>query len=157
MKSIRESKACSRPVSFRVPVEDDWLLVPSPASPEGRCGCAIGIAVKSALGQTGTKDVLSVTAPAMPSKRKPKKLAVTADHVHVLHADARILAITINLSRHVIVFASHHAPDTSKGAITNEWWCNACAVLRRFPRQSFANWQQSTIIEFSGERGEREV
>ena len=51
----------------------------------------------------------------------------------MLHADHRVLAITINLSGHMIGFASLHAPDTTKGAVTNEWWCNACAILRRCP------------------------
>ena len=55
---------------------------------------------------------------AVPSKRKPKKLAVTADQVNVPHANGRILAITVNLSGHVIGFASLHATDTSKGPIT---------------------------------------
>ena len=37
----------------------------------------------------------------------------------------------------MIGFASLHAPDTTKGTVTNEWWCSACAILRRFPADVF--------------------
>ena len=60
-------------------------------------------------------------------------MTITADQVNVLHADHRVLAITISLSGHMIGFASLHAPDTTKGTVTHERWCNVCAVLRRFP------------------------
>ena len=118
---------------FRVTVEDDWFLVHSRATPEGRSGCAIGIDLKSVFGQIGTKDTVSTSAATGPTARRPKKLTVTPDQVNVLHADERVLAITVNLAGHVIGFASLHAPDTTEGTVTNEWWCSACAILRRFP------------------------
>ena len=117
----------------RVTVEDDWFLVQSRATPEGKGGCAIGIDLKRVLGQIGTKDVGSTNAVPGPTTRRIKKLSVTPDQVNVLHADERVLAITVNLVGRVIGFASLHAPDTTKGVVTNEWWCNACAILRRFP------------------------
>ena len=76
---------------------------------------------------------MSTSATTGPTARKPKKLTVTADQVNVLRADDRVLAITINLAGHVIGIASLHAPDTTKGSVPNEWWCNACAILCRFP------------------------
>ena len=118
---------------FRVTVEDEWFLVQSRATPEGRGGCAIGIDVKSVFGQIGTKDVVSTSAQTGPTWRMPKKLTITADQVNVLRADDRVLAITVNLAGHMIGFASLRAPDSTKGSVTNAWWCNACAILRRFP------------------------
>ena len=100
---------------YRVTVEDDWFLVQSRATPEGRGGCAIGIDLKCVFGQIGTKDVGSTSAFPGPTTRRIKKLSVTPDQVNVLHADERVLAITVNLVGRVIGFASLHAPDTTKG------------------------------------------
>ena len=117
---------------FRVSVEDDWFLVQSRATQEGRGCCAIGIDLKNVFGQisggTMSKDACSGS-----SAKRVKKLSICPDQVNVLHADERVLAITVNLSGHVIGFASLHAPDTTKGAVVNEWWCNAAAILRRYP------------------------
>ena len=79
---------------------------------------AIGIDLKSVFGQIGTKDNVSTSAVPGSTTRRTKKLSVTPDQVNVLHADERVLAITVNLARHVIGFASLHAPDTTKGAVT---------------------------------------
>ena len=68
-------------------VEDDWFLVQSRATPEGRGGCSIGIDLKCVFGQIGTKDVGSTSAVSGPTTRRIKKLSVTPDKVNVLHAD----------------------------------------------------------------------
>ena len=118
---------------FRVTFEDTLLMIQSPGTPEGRCGCAVGIDAKGTLGQIGAKAGVTTNASAMATVRKARKFAVTADDISVLHADARILAVTFNLSGRLIGLVSLPAPDTSKGAVTSEWWYKASAVLRRFP------------------------
>ena len=111
-------------------VEENSFMVQSPATREGRCGCATGSDVESTLGQIGAKAGVGTNTSA--TKRTARTLAVTANDIGVVHADPRMFAITVNLSGHLIGFVSFHAPDTSKGAVTSECWCNACSILRRF-------------------------